>query len=94
MIHDRHAKVLMEEGYMRLSIEYTNPKSRTIICDAVAGIENEMGVNPEVIHRRLDGNRGAFSIEFSGEDYVCTRTSGEFIEKVLKELHIDKCDQE
>lgn len=94
MIFNRHAKVQMEEGYMRLSIEYTNPKSRTIICDTVANIEKDMGVSPEVIHRRLEDDRGAFSIEFSGESYICTRTSGEFIEKVLKELDIDKCDYE
>ncbi len=94
MIFNRHAKVAMEEGYMRLSIEYTNPKSRLIICDTVADIEKEMDVHPEVIHRRLENDSGAFSIEFSGEDYICTRTSGEFIEKVLKALDIDKCDYE
>lgn len=94
MIFNRHAKVQMEEGYMRLSMEYTNPKSRTIICGTVANIEKDMGVSPEVIHRRLEDDRGAFSIEFSGESYICTRTSGEFIEKVLKELDIDKCDYE
>lgn len=92
MIFNRHAKVVMEEGYMRLSIEYTNPKSRLIICDAVDKIEKDMDVHPEVLHRRIDEGKGAFSIEFSGEDYVCTRTSGEFIERVLKDLDIEKCD--
>ena len=79
---------------MRLSIEYTNPKSRLIICDTVDKIEKEMNVHPEVLHRRIDGDKGAFSIEFSGEDYICTRTAGEFIEKVLKELNIEKYDFE
>jgi len=94
MIFNRHAKVIMEEGYMRLSIEYTNPKSRLIICDTVDKIEKEMEVHPEVLHRRIDETKGAFSIEFSGEDYVCTRTSGDFIERVLKALDIEKCDFE
>jgi len=94
VIFNRHAKVVMEEGYMRLSIEYTNPKSRLIICDTVDKIEKDMNVHPEVLHRRIDEEKGAFSIEFSGEDYVCTRTSGEFIERVLKDLDIEKCDFE
>jgi hypothetical protein len=94
MIFNRHAKVVMEEGYMRLSVEYTNPKSRSIIFDAIEHIERDMDVHPEVIHRRLENDSGAFSIEFSGEDYICTRTSGEFIERVLKDLDIDKCDRE
>ena len=51
---------------MRLSIEYTNPKSRLIICDAVDKIEKDMDVHPEVLHRRIDEGKGAFSIEFSG----------------------------
>ncbi len=94
MIFNRHAKVVMEEGYMRLSIEYTNPKSRLIICDTVDKIERDMNIHPEVIHRRLENGKGAYSIEFSGEDYVCTRTAGAFIERVLKDLDIKKCDFE
>ena len=92
MIFNRHAKVVMEDEYMRLSIEYTNPKSRLIICDAVSEIEKDVNVYPKVIHRRLENDSGAFSIEFSGEDYICTRTAGEFIERVLKDLDIEKCD--
>lgn len=92
MIFNRHAKVVMEEGYMRLSIEYTNPASRAIIFNTIGAIEEKMGVHPEVIHRKISDEKGAFSVEFSGEDYICTRTSGEFIEKVLKELNIEKCD--
>jgi len=63
MIFNRHAKVVMEEGYMRLSVEYTNPKSRSIIFDAIEHIERDMDVHPEVIHRRLKKDSGAFSRE-------------------------------
>jgi hypothetical protein len=92
MLHDKEAVVLMEEGYMRIHIEYTNPESRTLICDKIGEVEMEMDVHPEVIHRRLGKEGGTFSVEFSGDTYICSRTSGEFIEKVLDRLHIEKCE--
>ena len=92
MLHNREATVIMEEGYMRIHIEYTNPESRSLICDAIGEIELEMDVHPEVLHRRLEKEGGTFSVEFSGETYICSRTSGEFIEKLLKRLDIQKCE--
>ena len=92
MLDNMHAEVKMEEGYMRLSIEYTKKESRSKICDAVEEIEHEMDMYPEVIHRRLTEETGKFSVEFSGEDYICQRTSGDFMERVLKKLNIDHCD--
>ncbi len=92
MLHDKCASVTMEEGYMRMHIEYTNPSSRSIICDEIGVIEKEMDVYPEVIHRRINSDAGTFSVEFSGEEYICQRTSGEFIEAVLKKLDIKQCD--
>jgi len=92
MLHNMEASVLMEEGYMRIHIEYTNPKSRSLICDAIGEIELEMDVHPEVIHRRLGKEGGTFSVEFSGDTYICSRTSGEFIEALLKRLNITKCE--
>jgi len=92
MIFNRHAKVHMEEGYMRLSVEYTNPKSRLIICDTVDRIEKDMDVHPDVIHRRIGDENGSFSIEFDGNNYLSPRVAGEFIDRVLKDLNIEKCD--
>jgi hypothetical protein len=92
MLHDKCAVVKMEEGYMRMHIEYTDPSSRSVICDEIGVIEKEMNLYPEVIHRRTTNDSGTFSIEFSGEEYVCQRTSGEFIEAVLKKLNIKECD--
>jgi hypothetical protein len=86
------ASVLMEEGYMRIHIEYTNPESRSLICDTIGEVEMEMDVHPEVIHRRLEKEGGTFSVEFSGETYICSRTSGEFIETLLKKLNITECE--
>jgi len=92
MLDNMHAEVKMEEGYMRISIEYTKQSSRNTICDAIGEVEHSMDLYPEVIHRRLSNETGKFSVEFSGEDYVCQRTSGEFIETLLKKLNITKCD--
>jgi len=92
MLHDKCATVKMEEGYMRMTIEYTEQASRSVICDKIDEVEQEMDIYPEVIHRRISNNSGKFNIEFSGEEYVCQRTSGEFIEKILKKLNIKECD--
>lgn len=92
MLHDKCASIKMEEGYMRMTIEYTGLESRSLICDGIGIVEKEMDVYPEVIHRRVTNDSGTFSIEFSGEEYVCQRTSGEFAEAVLKKLGIKECD--
>ncbi len=92
MLHNRCATVKMEEGYMRVTIEYTDYRCRSIICDTIGKVEKEMDAYPEVIHRRVGDNKGTYSVEFSGEDYICSRTSGEFVEKLLEELEIVQCD--
>jgi len=92
MLYNGQATVMMEEGYMRMRIEYTNPESRSLICDTIGEVELELDVNPEVLHRRLEKEGGTFSVEFSGETYISTRISGEFINSVLKKLDIEKCE--
>ncbi|RLA77411.1 MAG: hypothetical protein DRG78_17480 [Epsilonproteobacteria bacterium] len=92
MLHDKCATVKMEERYMRMTIEYTGLESRSLICDEIGKVEKEMDVYPEVIHKRVTSESGTFSIEFSGEGYICQRTSGEFAEAILKKLGIKKCD--
>ncbi|MEA1891924.1 MAG: hypothetical protein U9N33_04345 [Campylobacterota bacterium] len=92
MLHNMCASVKMEEGYMRISIEYTDPSSRSMICDTIGEVEIELDMRPEVFHRRLEDSKGVFGVEFSGEDYVCQRSSGEFIELLLKKLNISICD--
>jgi len=93
MINNRSASVKMEEGYMRLTIQYSEPSDRSVICDTIGEIEKKLDLYPEVVHRRKDDTCGSFSVEFGGsEDYLCTRTCGAFVEQVLKELHITACD--
>jgi hypothetical protein len=85
--------VKMEEGYMRVSIQYTNREDRPKICDTIGEVEQELGIHPEVLHRREHETLGTFSIEFSGDDYLRdTRASGEFINLLLCKLGINKCD--
>ena len=88
----RSAEVRMEEGYMNLAISYSNKEDRAVICDVIGDIEHELDVYPEVTHKR-DENGGTFNVEFSEEVYVHSRIPGEFIEKVLKKLNIDKCEE-
>jgi hypothetical protein len=93
MLNNRSASVKMEEGYMRVTIQYNDIKDRSIICDTIDDIERQMNMFPEVIHRRRDDTSGSFSVEFGGSDeYLCTRTCGEFIEILLKTLHITACN--
>ena len=92
MIDNGCASVRMEEGYMRAIIEYTKPECRSMICDLIGEVENELDIFPEVMHKRKDATSGTFSVEFGGsEDHVCSRIGGEFIETVLKKLELTEC---
>jgi hypothetical protein len=86
---DMCADVKMEEGYMRMSIEYNNDTSKNNIQEAIAKVEKELECFPSVIRRAIDEKAGNFSIEFGFDS--CQRTSGEFCEAVMKELGIGKC---
>ncbi len=82
------AIVRMEEGYMRLTLEYMNPIFKTEICKNIAKVEKILNIYPEVLHR-YDGQTKCFtSVEFSGDDYICDRTCGEFIDEVMHGLGV------
>ncbi len=89
---NRKATVRMEEGYMSLSIDYTDKSDRAVICDAIGDVEHELDVYPEVNHKRNE-NGGTFNVEFSEEVYIHSRVPGEFVEKVLHKLDIHKCEE-
>lgn len=89
MSRDMCADVKMEEGYMRMSIEYNNEESRNKIQDAITKIERDMGVHPDVVRRAISETAGNYSVEFGFDS--CQRTSGEFCEAVMHELGINKC---
>ncbi len=89
MVNNRSASVKMEEGYMRLTIQYSEIEDRPKICDMIGEVENALDLFPEVVHRRKDNTSGSFSVEFGGSDnYVCTRECGNFVEVLLKKLNI------
>lgn len=84
------AIVRMEEGYMRMGIEYNNDESKKRIQDAIGKTEADMKLFPSVIRRAISENAGNFSIEFKADGEH--REAGEFCEAVIKELGIDHCE--
>ncbi len=90
----RKAIVRMEEGYMRLTIEYDDPIYKAEICKDIALLEQKLDIYPEVLHRRDNPTKWFCSIEFSGDDYICSRTCGEFIETLIHDLGIEKCEED
>jgi len=89
MSRDMIADVKMEEGYMRMSIEYNNDISKKKIQDAIGKIEKDMQVFPSVIRRAINDTAGNFSVEFDIDGIQ--RDSGDFCEAVLKELNLKSC---
>ena len=89
MSRDMCADVKMEEGYMRMSIEYNNDASKAKIQAGIAAVEKDMKVYPSVIRRAISDTAGNFSVEFDVDGIP--RDSGDFCEAVLKELGISNC---
>jgi len=89
---EKRAILRMEENYMRLTIEYFNPEYKSKICENIAKLENELKMYPEVIHRKEKNDDFFTSVEFFGDDYICDRTCGEFMERLLTNLNIKKCE--
>lgn len=89
MSRDMCADVKMEEGYMRMSVEYNNETSKKTIQAAIGKIEKQMQIFPSVIRRAISDTAGNFSIEFESEGIG--RDGGEFCEALMSELGISKC---
>lgn len=89
MSRDMCADVKMEEGYMRMSVEYNNDKSKKNIQDAIEIIEKKLQLFPSVIRRAISDTAGNFSIEFETEGIG--REAGDFCEALMHELGISKC---
>lgn len=87
----RTVVVTMEEGYMMAIIQYHDFEYKSEICKAIIELEKKIGVYPEVIHRRDSEKKGFCSIEFSGDEYVSSRSCGEFIEELIVNLDIKEC---
>ena len=85
---EQTATVRMEEGYMRLTLQYTDSSFKTEICKYVGALEKELDIYPEVIHRRDNEKKFFTSVEFSGDDYACSRSCGSFIEGMITGLNM------
>jgi ribosome recycling factor len=88
---NRCAVVRMEEGYLSLTVEYSDNDTRLQIAEVIKQIEEEMKIYPSVVRRAINDHAGNFSIEFDAEDDNC-RDGGAFFEKVMKTLGIDRCE--
>ena len=89
MSRDMCADVKMEEGYMRMSVEYNNTTSKKKIQDAIGKVEKDMAVYPSVIRRAISEDAGNFSVEFDVDGIP--RDAGDFCEAVMHELGINNC---
>ena len=87
----RKAVIRMEEGYMQVTIRYDNPKYKSEICRTITHIEEKMNLYTEIIHRRDNQKKGFCTVEFSGDEYTCNRSCGEFIENLILKLGIEEC---
>ncbi len=90
MERDMCVDVKMEEGYMRMSIEYNNDESKIKIQKAIGKIEKDMEIYPSVIRRAISGEAGNFSVEFGTEGIP--RDAGNFCEAVMKDLGLKSCE--
>lgn len=90
MARNMCANVMMEEGYMRMSIEFNNSDDRDKIENAISKYEKEMQMFPSVIRRNISDDAGNFSIEFGIEG--TPRDAGNFFESVMKECGIGRCE--
>ena len=82
--------VRMEESYMTAMVEYTDLEYKLELCNIIGKIEKKMKVHPEVIYQIDSEERGSCSIEFSGDNYTCSRSCGDFIEELISRLKIEE----
>jgi len=91
---NKTAVVRMEEGYMRLTIQYDDHAYKPQICKDIVELEKKLDIYPEVIHRRDSESKWSCSVEFSGDEYICSRTCGNFIETLIHDLGIEHCEND
>ena len=88
------ANVRMEERYAGMSLIFDNrPELRTEVETAIKKIKKQTGMTPQCFDNSKDKTeaRQALYVEFNDD---VQRDSGEFFSLLLKELKIDKCDND
>lgn len=88
------AYVRMEERYEGLNILFeSNDEEKNKVCKAIDEVKKETGLTP-FIFDKISNDRTdiqAIYIEFHDDVH---RTGGDFFEKVLRKLGIEKCEDE
>jgi len=88
------ANVRMEERYAGMSLVFAyTPELRTEIETAIKKIKKQTGMAPQCFDNSKDNTEAkqAIYVEFSDD---VQRDSGAFFELLLRELKIDKCDND
>jgi rubrerythrin len=86
------ANVKMEECYAGLSLVFDGSDAlKEEISQAIEKISEQKKMSPDVFDNSNNPSsaKPAFYLEFSDE---VQRESGDFFEAILRELHIDKCE--
>jgi hypothetical protein len=92
MERDLCADVRTEEGYMRVSVEYSCDDSRAKILDAITDMEREFKIYPSVLRRAINDHAGNVSVEFDAGGNCERRDAGKFIEALLNKLDLKACN--
>ncbi|MGW8169839.1 MAG: hypothetical protein ACWGHH_07540 [Sulfurovaceae bacterium] len=88
------AHIRMEEKYERLSLTFGDNKIiKKEIFDAIESVKKQTGLNPMVIDRIAHDTPQLQSISIECTEDDC-RNCGDFFTKILKELQIDKCEED
>jgi len=88
------ANVKMEECYAGMSLTFDGSDTlRVEISDVIDKIVEKTKMSPLIFDNSKDAKstKAAFYIEFSDQEQ---RNSGDFFESVLRELKIDKCEND
>jgi hypothetical protein len=88
------AYVRMEERYEGLNILFeTNNKMKEAIINIVEEVKKETGLAPFIFEKISNDRKDIQAIYIEFHDDV-HRTGGDFFERVLRKLDIDKCEDE
>ncbi len=86
------AHMKMEERYEFLSLVFGDrPELKQEILDVIESVKNETGQSPQIFDRVAENNPEIQSICLEFHDDV-HREGGDFFNRVLKKLNIDKCE--
>jgi len=88
------AYVRMEERYEGLNILFeTNQDTKDLVINAIEEVKKELDLAPFVFEKISNDRKDIQAIYIEFHDDV-HRTGGNFFEKVLRKLNIDKCEDE